>query len=381
MSVSLKAGRLVLAGAAGLAVVAGLVVPASSASAMVPAADSPNVAYAKKRVDYLATMPTTIPIKVTLSKRPPTGKKVFVIQSQVGDWKRWTTAMDAAAKVLGWSSTALSYQSNPADMNGLTQQAIAQGADYIALVSPTFPTNQPAVDAARAANIPVFFLNADILPAGRANWAFANVAAVSEYYPRGQIAADQVIAASNGQAKTLLFNLPAFTAWQVLANGFKAEYAKYCPGCTLDTIDTTIADLVSGKASSTVIAYLRTHPDTNQILCFNGSFCNDFPAKAAAAGITIGKGGIGLSFASAAPSSIPLFASGQAVTGQASPYEYFGWQLIDAMARYSVGDSLVPNWKARVPIYLYNLKNSPAGTQSYAGPINYTGQFKKLWRR
>jgi hypothetical protein len=49
------------------------------------------------------------------------------------------------------------------------------------------------------------------------------------------------------------------------------------------------------------------------------------------------------------------------------------------MARYSVGDSIEPNWNAALPMFLHDQENSPAGTVHYEGPTEYQAQFKALW--
>ena len=51
------------------------------------------------------------------------------------------------------------------------------------------------------------------------------------------------------------------------------------------------------------------------------------------------------------------------------------------MRRPNGGGELEPNWNSRVPLYLFTQKNVTPSTQMFAGPTNYTGQFKKLWHR
>lgn len=342
-------------------------------------ADAAGVAAAKKAVEHQAVLPTKIPITEPLSAKPQAGKRVFFITAASGDFSRWTSGFQAAAKELGWTPTVSTFPSNPADANALVEQAIRQGADYIAVGGPVFPTNDPMVAAAKAANVPLFYFSADVAPQGKANWAFAVVGATKEYEARGRLAADQVVAAAGGKADTLMVNVPQFLVFQTYAKAFKEEYGKICPGCGLETIDAPIADIMSGKTGSAAVAFLRSHPKVNQLACNTSNFCQDIPAKAKAAGITIGKGGIGLTVAGTGDGQLPWFADGTAVSGQATPYEYVGWQLVDAMARYSVGDSLEPNWKATLPMYLYDQKNSPAGTKPYQGPTDYQAQFKALW--
>ena len=63
-----------------------------------------------------------------------------------------------------------------------------------------------------------------------------------------------------------------------------------------------------------------------------------------------------------------------------NPVEEAGWQVADAMARYSVGNSLAPNVNTQPTPYIQTAANTTVTTPVYAGPPNYTGQYKRLWR-
>jgi hypothetical protein len=76
---------------------------------------------------------------------------------------------------------------------------------------------------------------------------------------------------------------------------------------------------MAGKSGSAVVAFLRSHPEINQLACNTSNFCQDIPAKAKAAGITIGEGGIGLTVAGTGDGQLPWFGDGTAVSGQATP--------------------------------------------------------------
>ncbi len=378
MARSSNTGRRVLATAAAVAIAAGTLVAAAGTAT---AADAPGVIAAKKAIKYASTYPTKIAITVPLTKRPPKGLKVFYIGASGADGARGANAFSAAATALGWVPTVLNFPANPADSVGLVQQAIQQGAKYIAVTGVDTKILQPGIDAAKAAGIPIFMNISDGVPAGAANGIYSSVNSATGWVYRGQLAAAQTTAYSNGKANVLMFNVPQFAIFQVWATSYKANLPKYCPGCVINgVVDAPYTDTLTGKASSAVIAYLRSHPEVNQIACSNGTFCTDLQAKAAAAGIKIGAGGIGMSVSAVNVLSLPQIYNKQLDSGLGSPLEYGGWQVADAMARQSVGNSLVPNWKARMPFYMWTQENTRANSQMYAGPINYTGQFKKLWK-
>lgn len=381
MSRTNGSGSKVLAGFAALAIAAGTISAVAFSGSASAATEAPGVTAAKKVVSYLSTPPKAIPITVPLSKRPPTGIKVFMVHAASADATRIESGFLAGTKVLGWSGQALTYASNPADSVGLVSKAIQQGANYIYIMGVDTKIAQPAIDAAKAAGIPVFMSTSDGTPAGPANNIYSGVSRSSEYVQRGIVAADAVTANSNGKAKTLLFTVPQFGIFQIYEQGFRDEYAKNCVGCTLDVFGAPYGDVLSGKASSGVMAYLRTHPEINQIACVNGTWCLDFPSKAATAGINISPTGVGFSLSGTNVANEPQIVSGIIQSSIAVPLEYSGWQVVDAMARYSVKDSLVPNWTARLPLFMWTPKNMTLTSPMYAGPANYTGAFKKLWKR
>ncbi len=369
-----SAGLVACAVAASTAVVA---VGPSPASAESHAVEAPGVIKAKKMVKFLSTYPTKIGITVPLTKRPPRGLKVFYVGPANVDSKRLSDGFSAAAVSLGWIPTVLNWTTNQADTNGLVQQAIQAGAAYVTVNGVDIKLIQPALDAGRAANVPII-LNAGVgVPLGKVNWLFASVLESNELVYRGITAAAQTVANSNGKANTLIMNVPQLPIFVTWAAAYKEEYARLCPGCILNgEVNSPLADIFSGKAGSAGVAYLRANPEVNQVTCANGNFCQDFLQKLATSGIT----GIGISTSGVSAALLPMIAAGTVQSSTASPLEYIGWQVVDAMARLSVKNSVVPNIKARIPLYVFTKANTTPTSQMYAGPTNYTGQFKKLWK-
>ena len=67
-----------------------------------------------------------------------------------------TTGFEAATEALGWDLTTLSYDpSDPQGPSSAMQQAVDGGADYIAVSGQTIDILGTALDAAKAAGIPV----------------------------------------------------------------------------------------------------------------------------------------------------------------------------------------------------------------------------------
>jgi ABC-type sugar transport system substrate-binding protein len=55
------------------------------------------------------------------------------------------------------------------------------------------------------------------------------------------------------------------------------------------------------------------------------------------------------------------------------------WYVADAMARYSLGMSLLPVSKEVLPMQLFTSNNVPNPIAQYDGPTDYQTLFKGLW--
>lgn len=375
-------GRSVLVLAAA-AVIAGSVSTGASGAALGagtsrPSADSPGVAAAKRQLLGASSIPATIQkvlLAAPLAKTPPKGKKVWFISNTTPDAARIRDAWVQAVKSLGWTPTTRTY--NTADQAvGIVREALQQGANYIGYVAVPVQIMQPALDAARAANVPMFQSYDVTQPLGRVNWIFSNPGGAEQYINRGKLGADWVTVQTNGKAKTVLVNVPAYTVFAAWASAFKAEYAKNCPGCSIDEINVPVADALNGKMVATTVAYLRSHPDVNNVQFCHGTWSATFPVAAANAGLSNVVYGSG----TASDLNLKLIANGQQGIAIGSGNEQEGYVLADAMARYSIGASLVPNWKSTAPLYIHQKSNTTATTTNFAGSPNYSGQFKKLWK-
>ena len=106
----------------------------AGASAVAPTADSPGVAAAKRQLAASVTPPVLISRRLLadpFTKRPPKGKVIFTIDTGIPNSARVASGVLAAAKALCWTATSPTYTVQSQAV-GLVQQALSQGADYIA---------------------------------------------------------------------------------------------------------------------------------------------------------------------------------------------------------------------------------------------------------
>jgi ribose transport system substrate-binding protein len=214
----------------------------------------------------------------TTLRKPQAGKKVVVISAgeSAPSSSVPSDAAVEAAKLAGWSVTLYDEKLNPANASSLIRQAIAGGAEGIILDATDCPVAKQALEEAKAHNIkvvpiyafdcsdPIFGPGGESVFSGVVNYGAKakDIDAFTESYGADQ--ADAIIAATNGQAKVILFNDTEFTVLKYTAKGFTDELAK-CSGCkVVDTVDFKAADLgptLQQKAASVLLQ----HPEANAV--------------------------------------------------------------------------------------------------------------------
>lgn len=214
----------------------------------------------------------------TTLRKPAPGKKVVVIsagESALSSSVPSDAAVEAA-RLIGWNVTLYDQKLNPANASGLIRQAIAGGADGIVLDATDCPIAKQALQEAKDHNIkvvpiyafdcsdPIFGPGGPSLFSGVINYGAKakDIDAFTESYGADQ--ADAVIAATNGQAKVILFNDTEFTVLKYTAKGFTDELAK-CSGCkVVETVDfkaTELGPTLQQKAASVLLQ----HPEANAV--------------------------------------------------------------------------------------------------------------------
>ncbi|MGY2876169.1 ABC-type sugar transport system substrate-binding protein [Marmoricola sp. URHA0025 HA25] len=327
-----------------------------------------------------AKPPTSIGLDVPLTSAPPVGKKVFFVGNTTPDGERVIDAFNEAAKAVGWTVTRLNYDvSNFASANTAIQQAIQAKADFITYLSVPESVIKSSIADAKAAGIPVFPAVAPE-PPSKAAWRFSNPFGSSDFEVGARLNADYVISQSKASGDVLLVNVPSIPGLQDYGDAFAAEMSKNCPACALGHVDVPFSDVTSGAVPAKVVSYLRSHPHVDHVVFAVGAFSTGFPAAASAAGLKLGADGIDVSVFSNGPGNLADIKSGSQQMGLTVGLPWAGWMVVDAMARYSLGMDLDPNWKAVVPLLVQTEDNVGDPNTLWPGPEDYRSQFKRLWQ-
>ncbi|SDG68255.1 sugar ABC transporter substrate-binding protein [Microbacterium pygmaeum] len=170
-------------------------------------------------------------------------------------------AEEALAEV-GVKLVTCDGKSNPVDANNCITQGIAQGAAAIQVDGPDPETVANAAQAAVDAGIPV--LTGSGIDASQPMPDFIAGVTSQPYVLTGELAADWIIADSDGAANVLFITTPDVSGSGFQAQGFKDEMAKYCPDCTVTEQGVTLGNWAS-DLGSTVSAALAKDPTINYI--------------------------------------------------------------------------------------------------------------------
>lgn len=160
------------------------------------------------------------------------------------------------------SVTECDGNANPADANNCINQAVSQGTDAIQVDGPKPETVSNAVQAANTAGIPLL-----VGAAGDASDPVPDeIAGVSSqpFVLSGELAADWIIADSDGQANVLLITTPDVEGSICQQEGFEAEMAAFCPECEVTVEGVTLGNWAT-DLGQTVSASLSRDPNIDYV--------------------------------------------------------------------------------------------------------------------
>lgn len=316
----------------------------------------------------------------TSSPAPAKGKHVYVINCGPPEGcQRLDGAAMEAIKAIGWQGTLLKSNGSVTEYSASVRQAVDRGADGIILDSVPPTVIAQSVEAAKAAGIPVVSnVSGATPPASSSNFKgglFTEVDA--DNAAAGKLAADWVIADTEGDADVGSFFTPDFPVLEKRIAAFKAEMAK-CGGCKVYSPVSVPVTEWESEGPGAVAQFLRANPEVNYFFS-----TADAPVPFEAQGIaTAGKNGE-VSIVSTegnAPNIQMIREGGPEVATAASPLEWDAWASVDQMNRAFSNQPPAKEWEPTgggIPIKLITKSNLPPET--WSGDLDYQAEFEKLW--
>jgi ribose transport system substrate-binding protein len=342
----------------------------SSSSGGSATASSANLTQAQSIVAQASQRPPSISVTTAVGKPVPTGKKVVFISCGVSVCELQGNIVAAAAKSLGWTSSTISTNGTPTQIQAAYETAIRDGANAIVTTAANraeLGTQIPATLTAKGIPVSDASSTDPILPP-----FIYNTSTAPQNGRIGNYLAAEVVADSKGKANVLYVNLPAYTILAPLGTSLQQELKTLCPSCGYASLDVALTQLSS--APNLIVSYLRAHPSVNYVaLSVSDVLDPGLPAAMSAAGLTnvkiVGQGG--------GPTEFQYVANGQELA--LVPFDYYDadYQMVDALARHF---AVVPIQLTAVPLWLVTKSNLPADhTAQFPNVATYDTQFLKLW--
>ncbi|MGC0239476.1 sugar ABC transporter substrate-binding protein [Arthrobacter sp. SD76] len=303
------------------------------------------------------------------------GKNVWIVTALVNQWgSELFDGMKAAADEAGIKTTLYDGQGQVNRYNAGIQQAIAEKADGIILVSiDPAVVSQSLVDA-KAAGIPVqnFYSGDpnDQLPEG----IYGNVAATPT--EDGIAQAKWVLANSGCKANVVLVHSSQVGVWAKLVEGAKSVFEEYCPTeCKLTVLDIDLAN-VSTDVGSQLTSALQRDPDTNYVWSSWDSavtFINPVLSASNFQGVFLSHDGL--------QTAVQEIVDGGHLDSTAAwpPPAWIGWVSLDDMARHLAGAK--PNGIV-VPTRILDTENIGDGSQgkTFENYVGFEDKFVNAWK-
>jgi ribose transport system substrate-binding protein len=370
---ALIAGLLMLAGLAAACGSSGSSTPTSSSTGGGTATGGDAAVVAKAKADlaqYLA-VPNEITQSTPLPSAPPKGKSIiFLSQSDVPNVVAIGTGGIAAAKSIGWSASAITYDpSSPASLQAAFSSALIKHPTAVVVTGSDPATfGSSTLAAYKAANIPIIVTDEASVPAG----LLGNPGGPEYFTAVGKALADWFVADSGGTGSVLLAHVPAFPTLNVYNKAFTDQVNSLCPDCKVQTVDISVSQLGQGQTASVVVAALRKSPSTKYVIFDDGSFASGINSALSAAGLSdIKIGGV-----DGDADNLAAIRSGTQQAWITSSSYNSGYASVDIALRYV---EKAPISTDDLQPFQLITKDNIGSLTTWSYPANAAAQYLKLW--
>ncbi len=321
--------------------------------------------------------PTEIAVKQPLSSKPEAGETIVFLECDVTQCQQQGAGLEQSAEAVGWKYDSIPFKTaDPATLITGMKEALTK--DPVAVVFSGTPEELwsqmiPAYEKAGVALIPLF-----IGPAKVEGPVIGNIGGPLDNEVAGRILADWFIVNSEGSGTALLqavAGFPAVTLWQ---EDFEAEVAKKCPGCSVKTVEVTVAELAEGASTATTVSALQRDSSIGYVFAYNGNFIPGLSAELENAGLSE----IQIGSYAATSDYVNEAVAGKDYAFLGLNTEYSGWLAADIAMRHTEGTELKPE-ETLLPIQLLTNKSATPELAEMANdfqlPADYKQEFKELW--
>jgi ribose transport system substrate-binding protein len=309
-------------------------VSASGASAMTEKA---GLAYAQAQVAKYSgkvALPTVSPVKHIADLK---GKTVWYIPitNAVDSLAGMGTTMTAALKKVGAKVQICDGGGLPTTVATCLTSAAQQGAAAVVTSFIDYEMAPTGFQALAAAGIPVIVGSEPPDPGVKATKDLQFTYGTAGDNLFGELMAFETIVQSKGKANVLVLRLTDSASTTGTGNIEISYIKKYCPGCTVTSIDIQTAALA--QVPSNVAAALTANPNINYITVPVDPYLPPVTGALATAGLT---SKVHVISADGGVAGLEDVAAGSLLADPGGPIEFIGWEYADAVIRILSGDAV-----------------------------------------
>lgn len=320
------------------------------------------------------------PITEPLPKKPPTGKKVVFLQCELPACERFVSGMEGATKALGWNLETIVFPSaNPG--KGL-ETALSQNPDYIAMSGVPQSVIKSQMADAEKQGVPI--VSCSTVEQGKPGGFAAQCESTD--VNETEILAQWMEEDSGSDAHVLGLTLPLYPILGTQIEYLESEFLKNCSGCSYKSLNLTPENLAEGAVGQKVVAELQQNPEINYIYSTFADPTTGLRPVLDSAGYKDVK----IVSAAGNETTVQEVPNKVAATTQ-TPNEFMSWQMVDALARISVGENVQedPAYQellAETPVYVIDSEEAVERLKQFnfnwPGPGDgaYKEEFEELWK-
>lgn len=333
-------------------------------------------AAAQKRLDAYLSVPEEIAITEPLSAAPKQGVSVYWVTPNLQSQQPNTDAFEAATEALGWKLTTLQTESSdPQAVPSAIRQAVDAKADYIVVSGGSVDTYGAALDAAKAAGIPILSMYSTDQVGDAENGVWANIGGTPWIEAQHRATVDFLIADSGGTANVLYVDMPDFPILAAAAEATRDQFESECPDCTFTKLDVTVDDLLSGSIASQAVSSLQRNSDITYVFTASGDLATGLPEALDQAGFA---DRVQIVTTSPNDEQMQALVDGRLLAVVPNPKAQGSWTAIDAMTRMEDGLEIGED-HGMMPIVVWTADNVPQPLEAFEGAEDFEAQFLKLW--
>jgi ABC-type sugar transport system substrate-binding protein len=330
-----------------------------------------NIQKARNLVRQEEKRPTTIPLKVPISKPIPTGKVIDYISVGLPA-PLVNSAITEGVKLLGWKLNILQGNGSPQAVLSAWAQILQQKPAGVIYAGFDQSLSSADLLKAKQEGIAVAGCCANATETGGINY-FAETDS-QQAKQVGPNLAELALAQSVGNTppKVLVVSDPEYTVLTAIGAGFTTEYKHLCSSCSVSQLKMPTTS-IGTNGPSLIVSYLRAHPSIKLLVMTLDALSTGLPAALSAAGMNSVKfiGTI------PSPASLPEIHSGIEIGDIDFDDALVYLAQLDALARKFAGVPLQP--PVTEPLWIMTKSNLPNLTALVPDDPNVYSQFAKLW--